>query len=385
MAKDPVDQIDPADRTVIQVVRAGDRRATRREEWAYFLVHSTPGNDDPASAERLQLGETPLRIGRRAPCELLLADHEVSGLHCELRVVDSVVLVTDLGSTNGTFVDGQRAAPTLAMRNGSALQVGSRYLKLEVRDLRELAEAEVLQRDLERARRYVLSLLPPPLRTGAVRIEWCFEPSAKLGGDGFGYQKVDDYRTAFYLVDVAGHGIGAALHVVAVMNVLRQRTMADVDYAAPGQVLARLNALFPMDSHDGLFFTAWYGVYDARDRRLEYVSAGHHPAYRMGLSGPPALPLSTRNPAVGTVEAAGFAVASAQLDAGDRLYLFSDGVFEIVTHDGSAWHLADFIACLGAPHEPTLTEPEHLYRQVRKIAHPGPLDDDFSLLVVTLL
>ena len=68
---------------------------------------------------------------------------------------------------------------------------------------------------------------------------------------------------------------------------------------------------------------------------------------------------------------------------GSTLYVFSDGVFEIVTKEQQQWRLRDFIPYLG---EPTLTgipEPERLYRVVKERARPGLLDDDFSLLTVT--
>jgi serine phosphatase RsbU (regulator of sigma subunit) len=67
--------------------------------------------------------------------------------------------------------------------------------------------------------------------------------------------------------------------------------------------------------------------------------------------------------------------------SGASLYLFSDGVFEIVTNEGLEWRLSDFIPHLLQPREPS--ESQRLFRAVRKLARPGGLDDDFSLLVLT--
>ena len=108
---------------------------------------------------------------------------------------------------------------------------------------------------------YVLSLLPPPLSTGTVRADWRFVPSAQLGGDAFGYFWLDPETFVFYLFDVAGHGVGSAMHSATVMNVLRQRALPQVDFADPASVLSSLNHRFQMDGHAGLFFTMWYGVY----------------------------------------------------------------------------------------------------------------------------
>ena len=74
------------------------------------------------------------------------------------------------------------------------------------------------------------------------------------------------------------------MHSVTVLNVLRQRALPNVDFRNPSEVLANLNDMFQMDSHNGLLFTMWYGVYRTDDRVLTYGSAGHHPAYLAGRS-----------------------------------------------------------------------------------------------------
>ena len=145
----------------------------------------------------------------------------------------------------------------------------------------EAAIAE-LDRDLARASHYVHSLLPAPIVSGPVLAEWCFVPSAQLGGDAFGYDWLDPGTFVFYLIDVSGHGAGSAMHSVTVLNVLRQRALPDVDFADPAKVLSSLNLRFPMVSHNDLFFTMWYGVYHPDARTLVYGSAGHHPAYLVG-------------------------------------------------------------------------------------------------------
>ena len=54
------------------------------------------------------------------------------------------------------------------------------------------------------------SLLPDKLKKGLIKTDWRFVPSAELGGDSFGYHWLDDDHFAFYLLDVSGHGVGAA-------------------------------------------------------------------------------------------------------------------------------------------------------------------------------
>lgn len=381
MSSLPPSGFDPADdgeRTMIRTARSRPPLPAAREGWVHDLVYT----DEAGLVQRLRLQPgVPLRIGRRAPCELVLRDGEISGLHCEVQLLaDDTVLVTDTGSTNGSFVDGRRVLQPTALPHGSVLQLGRQVIKHEHRDGRELALTEELGRDLDRARQYVQSLLPPPLHEGPLRIDWAYQPSTAVGGDGFGYHALDAHRLVIYLVDVSGHGVGAAMHGVAVLSALRQQTLPDTDFADPAQVLARLNAVFQMERHGGMFFTIWYGVHDARTGALDFASAGHHPAYIVADGRPPE-PLQTRNLVIGAMPDIAFRAGRAALRPGERLYVFSDGVFEIVTRDGSEFGLPQFLRLLGGTPPVGASEAQHLFRVVCSLARPGPLDDDFSLMV----
>jgi serine phosphatase RsbU (regulator of sigma subunit) len=376
---------DDGERTMIRVPRSRITVAAPRTAWVHDLVYT-----DEAGAvqrQRLQPG-VPVRIGRRAPAELQFRDAEVSGLHCELQLHGDELVVVDRGSTNGTFVDGRRIHGPEPVPHGGVLQVGKQTLKHEFRDEHELVQSQELDRDLARASQYVQSLLPQPLLHGPVRVQWHYQPSARVGGDAFGYHHLDEHRLVLYLADVSGHGVGAAMHGVAVFNTLRQQSLPGVDFADPSQVLARLNDQYPMDGHGGMFFTIWYGVLDLRTLEIEFAAAGQHPAYvaRPGHDG--LLPLVTRNLVIGAMPGMAYTKARAQLARGDRLYLFSDGVFEIVTREGLTWQIDHFLPLLGrsaaSVADGRASEAERLHHDVRGLARPGPLDDDFSLVVAQL-
>lgn len=324
-----------------------------------------------------------LKIGRTAPADIILADSEVSRSHCLVALKDDELYVSDLNSTNGTFIDGIRVTGLVPLPVGSVLQVGSRALKHEWRTRAEIDHSDDFDRDLQRAASYVKALLPPPWTEGPIRADWIYKPSAKLGGDAFGYGKLSDDLYVCYLVDVAGHGAGAAMHAVAIMNQLRQRSLPNTDMAQPELVLSTLNELFQMEDHDGLYFTIWYGVYDARTRRLNFASGGHHPAYLVPPDRPAAIPLRTRNLIIGAMPGMDFVRGSVAVPPGASFYLFSDGVYEILDKDGAQWTIEDFTSLILQPPIPGLSEPQRLYQAVCKQAQPATLEDDFSLVVVT--
>jgi serine phosphatase RsbU (regulator of sigma subunit) len=328
------------------------------------------------------VGPQGVTLGRTSPADIVLNDSEVSRSHCRVVVLNDTMLVTDLGSTNGTFLDGVRVAEPAPVPVGSVLRVGRQLLKHEWRTEKEILQHHELERELRNASNYVLALLPTPLADGPIRAEWLYEPSSKLGGDAFGYGLLNDDQFLFYMMDVSGHGAGAAMHSVAVMNLLRQRAVPGADMARPEEVLRALNAMFPMEEHAGMYFTMWYGVYGKASRELHFASAGHHPAFLVPQGRQEAVALRTRNGLVGADPATAFRADKVPVPPASSIYLFSDGVFEIVTKDGLEWGLSDFVPRLLEPAASGAGACQRLFKDVRSVAHTSSLEDDFSLLLL---
>lgn len=246
-----------------------------------------------------------------------------------------------------------------------------------------LKSQRTLAADLAQANKYVLSLLPEPFRDGPVRTEWRFIPCALLGGDTFGYHWLDDDRLAFYLIDVSGHGVGPALLSTSVLNAVRSRSLAHTDFSDPGQVLAGLNRAFPMEQQNGLYFTMWYGVYDKSNHTIRHGGAGHPPV--LLLTGPSeaeakVVLLEAMDPIVGAIPDLPFHSNTTQLEAFSKLFLFSDGVYEIKRVDGSMWPFNDFIAFMGKPSPTAVSDMDRLLSHGREISGRHDFADDFSII-----
>jgi len=234
-------------------------------------------------------------------------------------------------------------------------RIGACLEKKRLHD-RELATYQALQAsqkrlasELAEAATYVRSLLPPPLE-GEVRVQWRFQPSAELGGDIFGYHWINSERLAIYLLDVSGHGVGAALLSVSVLNVLRAQSLPGTDFCHPAAVLRQLNHVFQMEQQNNLLFTIWYGVWHRTTKKLTFASGGHPPALLLeALSTTPGAPvrLSTGGPVIGFDPSAEFCNDSCEVKRGSKLYVLSDGAYEISRPDGSTQQLDDFIRQLG--------------------------------------
>lgn len=327
----------------------------------------------PITAEPLILGRDPSR-------EFFLSDSDVSRSHCELLLAGGRVLVRDLGSTNGTFVDGVRVVGTRELPVSSQLHVGRHRLRHELLTDEDVARHERLAADLARARSYVEALIPPPIERGRLRTEWCFVPSSILGGDALGYHELGAGRWSAYVIDVCGHGVASAMHSASVLNTLRGHALPNVDFAEPADVLARLNDIFQMDEHDGMYFSIFYGVIDPAAGRLVYSSAGHPPAIVIGAG---ARRLFTKNPSIGAMGSRSFAQSEAAFEPGERLYIFSDGAYEFERREGGEKSFEDFAAELvRAKADRSAGEPRRVHDAACAEARADSLEDDFTMLVV---
>jgi sigma-B regulation protein RsbU (phosphoserine phosphatase) len=246
---------------------------------------------------------------------------------------------------------------------------------------RELAEKQrELAAEVNRAARYVQSLLPAPLTNGPFSVKWKFVPSTQLAGDMFGYHWIDKKHFAIYLLDVSGHGVGSALLAVSAANVLSAGGLPGVDPRDPGQVMTKLNEMFQMDRQDGKYFTIWYGVYKPAARQLAYCNAGHPPA--LLHSNGSIQQLEADGPAVGMVPELPYDTRTTTIAEGARLLIYSDGVFEVEKPDGQMWQYTDFVEKITPElaHSGDIIE-EHL-RFCREISQVEVLGDDFSMVEV---
>jgi len=202
-----------------------------------------------------------------------------------------------------------------------------------------------LEGELEQARQYVASTFPAKVQ-GKVGLDWLHEPSSELGGDALGYHWIDEDHLAIYLLDVCGHGVGASLMAVAAINVLRTGGLGSVDFRDPGAVLSALNEAFPMSRHNDMYFTIWYGVYHAREGWLEHASGGHPPALLLkpvdGHGGWEAVRLRVAGPIIGAVEGRRYRSAREVVPRGARLFVMSDGCYEVRSEDGTVYGYDDF-------------------------------------------
>jgi len=250
---------------------------------------------------------------------------------------------------------------------------------------RKMAQAlrfqqRILEAELQEAATYVRSILPKPCST-PIAIDFQFLPSKYLGGDCFDYYWLNADQFVIYLLDVSGHGLGAALFSVSVQSVLRSQSLPQVCFDQPDQVLSALNSRFQSSEDNVRYFTIWYGVYQVSTRELVYASAGHPPALLRSLNAETPLQyLKARGKPIGLLPETQFKNSRQTITEASVLYLFSDGVYEFSLESGKTWKIEEFIQLVTGNPGQTAMSTEQIIQKVKTKIGSGEFEDDCSLI-----
>ncbi len=186
-------------------------------------------------------------------------------------------------------------------------------------------ERSRLESELELSQKVQRALLPhrvpeiPGLEVAAFS-----QPAHIVGGDYFDFLRFKDGSHAIVIADVMGKGMPASMLMASLQASLQ---ILAPEHVQPAEVVARLNYLFCHNIRLTKFVTFFLARYDDTTGALTYCNAGHNPPllHRAGGGIEPLLPTGA---AIGLVEQVEFGQSSVQVQSGDRLILYTDGVVE---------------------------------------------------------
>ena len=193
-----------------------------------------------------------------------------------------------------------------------------------------------IKSDLAVAGEIQQAILPqkfPPIEEMADMVDLfaTMTPAKEVGGDFFDFFKIDEKRLGFVIADVSGKGVPASIFMAVSRTLLRATGMRGID---TNECLNYVNNMLCHESIDSMFVTVFYGIYNTETGLVEYTNAGHNPPYVVRADGTvDALPMS-ENIVAGMFDDFTFTQSTLQLDKGDMLVLFTDGVTEAFNTSG---------------------------------------------------
>jgi sigma-B regulation protein RsbU (phosphoserine phosphatase) len=282
------------------------------------------------------------------------------------------------------------------------IRAGERTLQMEkmlAEQNNQLKEAQAaLRDDLEAAAQVQRNLLPnpkeQPFANAGYRFDWLYTPAAFLGGDTCNVLRLDKTHAGFYMIDVAGHGIPAALKTVMLSQTLSAANgqtgllKDDISYAPhcfirpAAEVLFELNNLSQNETDAMHYFTMIYGVLDVETGHTVISQAGH-PAAILLHSDTSMEMMDAGGVPVGMLEGMTYDESEFMLTSGDRIILYTDGVTECENVLGEQFTLERFQVLLREHGQKPLNDMIAAIRQAL-VAWRGStgFDDDVSILVI---
>jgi phosphoserine phosphatase RsbU/P len=232
----------------------------------------------------------------------------------------------------------------LRVRIHSGERVLNLERKLENHNLQLQQAYDQIRRDLKAAAAMQMSLLPSPSpHANGIQGEWFFYPSHYVAGDIFNLCAIDESHVGFYILDVSGHGVPAAMLSVTLSMLLRPDAGSEsllkrwnpksskLEATSPELVLADLNRRF--QNKEDRYFTMVYGVYDHESSRVHLSLAGQPRPLLLRASGKIEC-LGEGGYPIGIWPESEYECFEVPVQPGDRLIFYSDGISECRNSEG---------------------------------------------------
>jgi len=236
---------------------------------------------------------------------------------------------------------------------------------------REFAEARAIQE----------KLLPREIpQIAGYEIAAASESARVVGGDYFDVLPFDEDTLGICIADVAGKGMPAALLMSNLQAAVRGLASSSVP---PNLLCARLNSLVYKNTASDRFITFFYAQLDGEAARFRYVNAGHNAPYILGRDGSHRR-LTEGGSVLGVFAEQNFAAGSVQLEPGDRVILFTDGVTEACDPEGQEFGEQRLLGILEEGRAlPAAKLQEEILAAVARFSGV-PWTDDATLLVLAV-
>jgi len=272
---------------------------------------------------------------------------------------------------------GQLMSP--AARNALEAVAGEAASAIEsARLYREATEKARMERELQLAAEIQRALLPDALQSGPhFEVAAASIPCRAIGGDFFDYFNLPDGHFAFALGDVAGKGPSAALLTAMIQGAFASQVTS---VGSPAALMAHVNRTLIRRAIQSRFATVVYGMLSP-DGRLTYSNAGHNPPVLLGRGG--VRRLDKGGLILGLFPQAAYEEETLELEDGDTLVVFSDGVTEAMNAAGDEFGEERLLPCLDEHRGRTPEQlRDRILASVRTFAASAAQNDDVTALVL---
>lgn len=342
-----------------------------------FDAAAAPGAGKPLPrVEALEAGKTFVQtvFGRRSFCRsYVFGGHRLVAVVPTAEFYDSRNLSVAVMSALLAFVLGGFAMSLARIAEDSA-KMRAFYAAEDAARAKEMEIAATIQ----------TSALPPDFPDDPrVRLAAATAPARDVGGDFYDFFLLDATHLAFLVADVSGKGVTAALYMMTAKTLIKDTLLAGCDVAA---AFAKVNAELSRNNPANMFLTAWMGVLDLDTGRVTFVNAGHNPPAVRHADGTVAWLAEKSGLMLAFMDGVEYRPHSTALNAGDTLFLYTDGVTEAMDAKGELFGDGRLVETLNvAPSGEPASVCALVRAAVAAFAAGMPPADDLTVLAVQRL
>lgn len=253
-----------------------------------------------------------------------------------------------------------------------------------------VSQNQSMLKDLEVARQLQNSLLLEKLPVNNfVRFDAIYHPCYSVGGDFYDVFMLNDDKVAFYIADVSGHGVSAAMLTVFIAQAIRSIINASDSNITPNDILfdaCRQFVDIKLDHH--LYITAWVGIYDSKNGELSYCNAGHVSSPILELDGEWERLNAPGFPICSWVEMPDYKSITKRVSKGSKLLMYSDGLSDIwrlkesVLEENDEMDTPDKVALYHLINDGFEDCLKNIFRAVTKSIDIKNIKDDVAMLLM---
>ena len=238
-----------------------------------------------------------------------------------------------------------------------------------------------LQNELDLASSTQQSILPKVFpRSTDYQVFGHMEPARNVGGDFYDVIRLEDSQVGLAIADVSDKGVPAALFMMSSRTLLKGAAIGTSD---PGEALREVNELLYEENETMMFVTVLYSIYDPETGTLTYSNGGHDAPLLVRSDGTSELLPLTGGVALGVAPDFEFPSQSVQLEAGDTVVLYTDGVTEAMNGEGEQFGVSRMHEVFTAnPPENSEQAARAMFDAVRDFVGDTPQSDDITCLVL---
>ena len=250
---------------------------------------------------------------------------------------------------------------------------------------KEHAQLVDIQTDLSVAREIQHAILPRTFDlklqdADKVNIYASMLAAKDVGGDFYDFFPIDDHRMGFTIADVSGKGVPAAIFMAVSRTLIKATGLQD---KPTNECMSTVNDILCDESVGSMFVTVFYGIYDLQTGQITFTNAGHNPPYILKANGSVEALQAPCNLVLGAVPGMPFTCNTLELEPGDTLFMYTDGVTEAENKNHDQFgesRLEEALAeCKGADSKHIV---DTVNAKVKEFINGAAQSDDITQLVI---